>query len=173
MCWNSITDTRTGAKELKYKTDKEQALKDNIQIRFNGFGWEEARATGSNDGKKKSITMLQVALICIISKSKRWKVPNKPPPRVPQRKVMPIVGTLSDKVWRLDEAADATSVQIDIDCKVKWRHMDGEGEMSTLERLQGLGKWKLDDSYVGKRIEYLSNFDIDKAGTTKEPMWCT
>ena len=50
--------------------------------------------------------------------------------------------------------------------------MDDEGETSTLERLQGLGKRMLDESYVGKRIEYLSNFDMDEAGTIKEARWC-
>ena len=50
--------------------------------------------------------------------------------------------------------------------------MDDEGETSTLERLQGLGKRKIDRSYIGKRVEYLFNFDMNPEGTIKEPRWC-
>ena len=38
-CWRTISEVTSGSKKLKYKKDKLQALKDNIQIRFKGFGW--------------------------------------------------------------------------------------------------------------------------------------
>ena len=57
-CWKTAAEVRKGMKELKYKKDKEQALKDNIQIRFKRFGWEDVRTTWSKDEKKKSIPVL-------------------------------------------------------------------------------------------------------------------
>ena len=41
-----------------------------------------------------------------------------------------------------------------------------------IERCQGLGKRKLDDSFVGKRLEYLSESDMGDEGTKKELRWC-
>ena len=36
-CWKTPAQVRKGTKALKYKNDKEAALKENIQIRFKGF----------------------------------------------------------------------------------------------------------------------------------------
>ena len=116
-CWKTAAEVRKGVKDLRFKKDKEQALKDNIQIRFKGFGWDDARTTWSKDGKKKSIAVLQSRLIEIITKTKKWNVPDKPPSRVPQRNELPVVGTLTRKVRMLDEAANATADQMDIDCR--------------------------------------------------------
>ena len=51
--------------------------------------------------------------------------------------------------------------------------MEDRGEVSTLEHSHFLGKRKLDSSFVGKRIEYLSNFDMDYGGNKKELRWCS
>ena len=40
-CWNTATEVRNGLKKLQYKKDKLAVLKDNIQMRFLGFGWED------------------------------------------------------------------------------------------------------------------------------------
>ena len=40
-CMKNPNDVTSGLKKLKYKKDKLQALKDNIQIRYRGFGWDE------------------------------------------------------------------------------------------------------------------------------------
>jgi hypothetical protein len=40
-CWKTAAEVHNGMKKLQYKNEKESALKDNIQIRFKGYGWEE------------------------------------------------------------------------------------------------------------------------------------
>ena len=58
-------------------------------------------------------------------------------------------------------------------CRVIWREMEDNGEVSVLEQCQHLGKWKLDATFIGKRKEYLSNFDMDDEGTNLELRWCS
>ena len=38
--------------------------------------------------------------------------------------------------------------------------------------MQQLGKQKIDDSFIGTRIEYLSEFDLVGEGNTKKLCWC-
>ena len=37
-CWKTVGDVTSGLKKLQYKKHKKQALKDNIMIRYKGFG---------------------------------------------------------------------------------------------------------------------------------------
>ena len=78
-CWKTPAQVRKGMKALKYKKDKESALKENIQICFKRFGWEVARTAWSKDRKKHSIPWLQARLIEIIQNTKNMRVPDKPP----------------------------------------------------------------------------------------------
>ena len=41
--WKTIWAVTEGLKNLKYKKDKLGALKDNIQIRYLGLGWDECK----------------------------------------------------------------------------------------------------------------------------------
>ena len=50
-CMKTVNDVTTGLKGLKYKKDKLQALKDNIQIRYRGFGGEDWQTNWSLGGK--------------------------------------------------------------------------------------------------------------------------
>ena len=70
-------------------------------------------------------------------------------------------------VKMIDQDANDYADQMDIECRTRWKNMDDEGETSTLERLQGLDKRSLDQSDVGKRIEYLCNFDMDEGAQFK------
>ncbi len=85
---------------------------------------------------------------------------------------MPVVGQMTAKVKMLDEAAMAMTDQFEMDARKEWKRRDGKGETSMLEMCQQLGKRRLDKQYIGKRIEYLSYFDMDEAGTQKELRWC-
>ena len=38
--------------------------------------------------------------------------------------------------------------------------------------MQQMGKRKIDDSFIGTRIEYLSEFDLVGEGKMKELRWC-
>jgi len=71
----------------------------------------------------------------------------------------------------IDQDANNYADQMDVECRTRWKNMDDEGETSTLERLQGLGKRSLDQSDVSKRIEHLCKYDMDEGGTVQEQRW--
>ena len=65
-CWKTPAEVQKGVKALIYKKDKEEVLKDNLQMRFKRFGWEEEHSTWSENGRKKPIPVLQAKLIEVI-----------------------------------------------------------------------------------------------------------
>ena len=85
-CWQTAAEVRRGVKALKFKNDKDAALKDNIWMQFKGMGWADTHTTLSHNGKKKKIPELQEHLIKIIGMKKGRKVPDNPPSKVPQLK---------------------------------------------------------------------------------------
>ena len=108
-CWKTTDKVREGMKGLRYKKDKEQALKDNIQMRFRGLGWVDCHTTWSKDGKKNTLHTLQGRFIEILGLTDGWEVPEKPPTKVPRRKITSIMGTLCMKVQDMDKKAEACS----------------------------------------------------------------
>ena len=70
-CWKTIGAVTEGLKKLITKKDKIAALKDNIQIRYKGFGWEECRTQWSKGGVNLSIAELTNRLKEIIKMQKK------------------------------------------------------------------------------------------------------
>jgi hypothetical protein len=171
-CWKTAAQVKKVMKSLKLKKDKEAALRDNINMRFKGLGFKEAHTTWSKNGKKKTLPQLQARLIEVLKITKDFEVPDKPPPKVPQRKEMPLMGTRTNKVIRIDEDRKNKTNEFNKQCRVTWREMEDNGEVSVLEQCQHLGKQKLDATFIGKRIEHLSNFDIDDKGENLDLRWC-
>ena len=66
----------------------EAALKDNINIRFKGYGWGDCHVDWSRDGMKKTMPALQKELIAIIKKTRSREIPTKPKSKVLQRKTL-------------------------------------------------------------------------------------
>ena len=171
-CWKTAAEVRNRVKNLQYKKDKFAALKDNIQIRFMGFGWEDWHTTWSKNGKNKTIPELQRHLIDKINESKKRKIPTKPPTQVPQRKQMAVVGTLSAKAQELDRVAKETEEEFDLNARRTWKDNEEKGFGSVLQEMLELGKKAIDASFIGTRIEYLCNFDMNNEGTIQERRWC-
>ena len=61
-CCKTETKVTTRLKDLTYKTDKLDMLKNNIQIRVIAFGWEKFKIQWSKDGRQKSIPKLEKRL---------------------------------------------------------------------------------------------------------------
>jgi len=74
--WKTPEDVQEGIKRLQFKCEKEATLKDNINIRFKGFGWGDCRVTWSKDGVKKTIPDLKVELLDIIMKTEGRAIPT-------------------------------------------------------------------------------------------------
>ena len=57
-CWKTIGAVTEGLKKLMYNKDKLVVLKDNIQIRYLGLGWDKCKTQWSKVGVKLSIADL-------------------------------------------------------------------------------------------------------------------
>eukprot|EP00957_Ditylum_brightwellii_P045116 3421123-Ditylum_brightwellii.AAC.1 len=55
----------------------------------------------------------------------------------------------------------------------KLRNQEAEGIGSIHESMQQIGALSADESLVGTRIEYLSQFDMDDAGSITTLRWCS
>ena len=69
-CWTTVAKITKGLKELKFKKHKLQALKDNIQMWWKGFGYEDAKTRWTEDRRQKSVADLTKRLKEIL---KMWK----------------------------------------------------------------------------------------------------
>ena len=73
---------------------------------------------------------------------------------------MSILGTLSNAVNDSDQKAKSKEIHFNKDAQKEWQLIEYIGETSVLEKIQQLGKLKIDNSFIGTRIEYLSEFDL-------------
>ena len=107
-------------------------------------------------------------MIKIIKLTKKWHVPDEPPTKSTKRIEMPIVGTLSNSVKDLDRKSKSKKKS----WRKEWQRREDIGETNVLEKLQQLGKLKINDSFIGTRIEHLSEFDMVGEVNMKELCWC-
>ena len=81
---------------------------------------------------------------------------------------MTIVGTLSFAVKDLDRKGKAKDPYFNKYAQKEWQWREQFGETSVLEKMQQLRKKKIDDSFIGTRIQYLSELDLVGEGNMKE-----
>lgn len=174
-CMKTPNDVTSGLKNLKYKKDKIQALKDNIQIRYRGFGWDEWKTHWSHASKSLSVSELTKVLKDLMKEEKKKKrpIPEKPKVPIPQRKEMAILGTESKQRGKLDSNTIEAEDEFELKSRNDWKKRELEGFTSVHSKRQKRDAPAVDETLLGKRIEFLSEFDMDEEGTEKEPRWCS
>ena len=111
-------------------------------------------------------------MVDIIKLNKQLIVPDEPPETAPQRIEIPIIETLSNAIKDLYRKAKDEDTGFNKDALKEWLRREEIGETSILEKMQQQGKRNIDDSFIGTRIEYLSEFDLVEEGNMKELRWC-
>ena len=156
-CWKTVGEVTSGLKKLKYKKDILQALKDNIQIRFKGFGWDDWKTPWSHMGVQYTVQELAKVLKEMISaeNKKKRSIPSQPPVPVPQRKETPILGTATSQREKLDLLAQEKEDELDKTARKEWRDRELKGIGSVQQNRQPLSAPKLNKAFVGRKIEYL------------------
>lgn len=173
-CMKTAKDITTGLKSLKYKKDKLQALKDNIQIRYRGFGWENWKTQWSHGGVQYSIPELTKTLKELMKEEKKKKrsIPDKPKIPIPQRKDMPILGTESKQRGKLDKTGIEVEDEFEQKSRNEWKKREAEGFSSIHSKRQKKNAPAVDETLIGKRIEVLISFDINKESAETAQRWC-
>ena len=174
-CMKTPNDVTSVLKNLNYKKDKLQALKDNIQIRYRGFGWDEWKTRWSHASKSLSVPELTKVLKDLMKEEKKKKrpIPEKPKVPIPQRKEMAILGTESKQRGKLDSNTIEAEDEFELKSRNDWKKREFEGLTSVHSKRQKRDAPAVDETLLGKRIEFLSEFDMDEEGTEKEPRWCS
>ena len=86
---------------------------------------------------------------------------------------MATLGTETKQRGRLD----INSMEVEHDFVLKsrndWKKRELEGETSVHSKRQKKNAPAVNEYLLGKRIEYLAEFDMDDNGAVKEPRWCS
>ena len=108
-------------KHLKYKKDTIATLKDNIRIRWIGYGWEECETKWSKDRVQLSIAQLASCLkeIIKLQRKNKWEIPETPNAKVPQQKCMPALGQLTKQTMEMDKKANENKEELNKQVRAK------------------------------------------------------
>lgn len=155
-CWKTAADVRKGLANIQYVKDQELALKDNIQMRYLGMGFNDCHTTWTKDRKKKGIDVLAKRLIEIIKLTRGRPTPDRLVPKHcgEKRKELPTMGHITAAVVYIREKHAARINDFDLSCRRIWKERD----TNMVERMQKPGAVSLNDSHVGKQIEIHSEF---------------
>jgi hypothetical protein len=155
--------------KLKTQTAKYNAVKENIQIRVKGFGWEWCKHAWSKNGKKYTTHELAKWLQHIIRKEKTLEIPSEPPLHVPTRTNLPALGTPLSLVKDLDKKYLDNEDEIKRKAEDTRKSREKRGEGSMHSQLQPFSRPDV-DSLIDQRIDVLFSIDIDNC--TKALRWC-
>ena len=127
-CMKTPNDFTSGLKKLKYKTNNLQALKDHIQIRYRGFGWDEWKTYWSHASKSLSVPELTKVLKDLMKEEKKKKrpIPEKPKVPIPQRKEMAILGTETTHRGKLDSITIEAEYEFELKYRNDWKKQELE-----------------------------------------------
>lgn len=158
-CWKTCAKVDMELKKIKSDTRKREALKDQIKMRSLGLGWNDCHHAWSKGGTPYSSAVLATHLKQnIIKKHKTRKIPKKPPIDYPTRKELPVLGTLSPDIIRLDAVRAAKEIDLIKSAEKLMKELEEKGLGDRVADMQQKSAPKFDASIVGKRIEVLSKY---------------
>ena len=105
-------------------------------------------------------------------KKKKRSIPDKPKIPIPQRKDMPILGTESKQRGKLDETGIEVEDEFEQKSRNEWKKREAEGFSSIHSKRQKKNSPAVDETLIGKRIEVLISFDINKESAETAQQWC-
>ena len=158
-CWKTCAKVDMELKKIKSDTRKREALKDQIKMRSLGLGWNDCHHAWSKGGTPYSSAVLATHLKQNITKKhKTRKIPKKPPIDYPTRKELPVLGTLSPDIIRLDAVRAAKEIDLIKSAEKLMKELEEKGLGDRVADMQQKLAPKFDASIVGKRIEVLSKY---------------
>ena len=161
--------------DLPTKTAKYDALKQNILMRSQGFGWEWAHHAWSKDGRDYTVKELADWLRKIIRKQKRLNLvaPTEPATiNIPGRIALPIMGTQTEDVADLDARYMENTEEFKRNAGKLAREREMSGETSIYSRMQPFYRPNLID-LMNRRIDVLTEFKVKENGKWVPRLrWC-
>jgi len=170
--WATAGEVTAGLRRIKTKGAKIDALKDNIRIRWKGFGWKECETRWTVRSKALTIQELANRLKQLIrmQKKSKWDIPDKPAAMVPQRKSIVFLGTATKQVRRLDEKAKEGESALEERSRRNWKGREEGGFGSVHSNMQTPYPPE-PKTLVGERLSVLVSVDLNDADNTKDCIW--
>ena len=166
--WKTLSEVKKELKEIEFKKDKIAALQDNIQMHYLGMRREDTQTNWSKDRAPLSVPQLTKRLIEILKMYKGKLVPDEPESIMPRRKQLRVVGTLIEKVKELEAENVRKIGDFNKKTRKEWKKRT-ESELAKLvQNLQKIGTNMLDQSWVGRRVEYVAYYDMDEEGNERK-----
>ena len=170
-CWKDNSNVvATNLNRLKSDTARYNALKENILIRVNGFGWDWCKHAWSKNGTKYTIAELSAHLQYIIKEEKVNDIPSEPPLKVPTRANLPILGTQTHQVQKLDGQYLVNENSYKLTARTILHERELRGEGSIHESMQSWFPPALCD-LVDERIDVLAGFVMPDT-IERDMRWC-
>ena len=155
-------------KKLGSETARLNAIKLNIKIRADGFGWEWCRTAWSENGRKFSVKELAKRLRWIIKEEQKFEVPTEPAIKVPRRKDVGSLGIDIDFIRELDERKLEDEGEFKKNAERKRQGREDQGGKSLYSRMQPFERPNIED-LLERRIDVQYMCDVDGKPTLR---WC-
>ena len=160
---------------LSTPTAKRRFLRAQIEMRVDGLGGEFAdlfRITWSHQRELRTIKFLSDHLKKIVVAEVSMAIPTKPPTYLPQRRPVPIVGTLTSEVREMDRKHFTDVAKLREDTEALRLQMEERGEGSLYSMLQPDIVPTVDELVQKKeRVDVLCSIEV-QVGATEVLRWC-
>ena len=140
--------------KLTSNTAKLDEMKEQIRIRVLGLGWEDLHHPWSKNGKQFSFEELAAHLKNkIIPEESKRDIPSKPPVKSLDRKELPVLGTQSADVIKLNVISGEKEKELRETAEKIRDERELEGIGDRYEEMQGRFPPKVDEELLNRRIE--------------------
>ena len=164
-CWRTSAEVDRQIKKLKSKSAKLNGLKENIRMRVLGLGWKDLAIAWSKNGKECTVNQLLNHLKKIISQQRTRGIPEKPPVKLPERKVLPTLGRKTAILSRIEDKYASQSEKFETagqNLRVE-RELAGIGDRYS--QMQPLSMPVVDKKLIGKRLDVCFKWNLEEGGT--------
>ena len=159
--WKSVEDVDREYNMLSSESSKREAVKEQIRMRTDGFGWKKMHHAWSRDGTVYSAEQLKDHLVNTIFPYESTKpIPSVPSVQLPSRQFNCKLGTIAH------DTQNYNSSNLEAENKLKNSAEEEIQRLDVNERLQSLIPPNIED-IVGKQIEV--KFEMNEVDTEGNP----
>ena len=157
-CWRTVEVAQQEYSRIGSQTAKLRAVKEQILIRHQGLGWNEAYHPWSRSGHTFSPDELFNHLIhVVIPLALTHKVPEEPPTNLPSPPELPAIGTTADYDMSATSAYATKFAQMTTKARKERDDREKAGEGDRYSEMQQFNQPQI-NSLVGFKIEMYFNY---------------
>ena len=165
-CWRNASEAFRNFDRLSSESARLRAVKEQIQIRRLGFGWEAAGHQWSKDGYTyTSVELLRHFTTKVIPMEAELGIPSEPPIKINEVTTNYTLGTKSDLDYHDENVMGESSEKLKQNAINEWERREKECETDRDALKQQNVMPTIDESLIGFNIEYCFSYD-DEDGSS-------